>query len=701
MKIKLNYVVSILVITIWVISGFVAANANKDNAKKTDELNTLNPTQGTQAIGNEYAPEEIIVKFKSRVKDEKISKINSKHGTLVLSTSPLASFKRLKIPKGKTVSEMVGIYNNDPDVEYAEPNYIAYALMTPNDPYYVYQWHLYNPQYGGINVEKAWDISTGTGVTVAVIDTGVAYENYGLRYKQAPDLANTCFVQGYDFVNNDAHPNDDNSHGTHIAGTIAQSTNNGVGVAGIAFKVCIMPVKVLDKRGSGTYDWIANGIYYAADHGANVISISLGGPSPSTTLENAIKYAFDKGVTIVAAAGNDGMNGAPSYPAAYDAYIIAVGATRYDEARSPYSTTGGYVDIVAPGGDLNVDQNGDGYKDGVLQNTFNPNTKNPSDFGYWFLQGTSMATPHVSGVVALILQKNPTWSPADVREDLEKTTEDKGASGWDPEYGWGVVDAYAALNYVKGCTSDTDCNDNNVCTTDSCDATTKQCVFTPLSNGTLCDDELFCTINGQCTSGVCGGIAKDCSDGVACTVDSCDEVKDICANTPNNPLCDDGLHCNGVETCDATLGCKAGILVSCNDGNSCTTDSCSEIKGACEYIWLACGLAEGCCGAVCNSIKGDPNYDPDCPSAVKCWTAEYKYLYKNYNQAKKFCKCAQGTYGYKRYNSIGGTKTTYQYIDTGNNENWAVTSRSSSNPVYKVQCANGNWYNTNQDYYFG
>lgn len=403
---------------------------------------------------DKYVPDEIIVKFKPGVKDDVISKINSGHGAFVKYTSPYGKFKRIGIPKHKTVSEMVEIYSKNPNVEYAEPNYIVHALMVPNDPYYSYQWHLDNPVYDGIQMEEAWDISTGSNVIVAVIDTGVAYENYK-RYKQAPDLAKTCFVPGYDFVNNDAHPNDDESHGTHVAGTVAQSTNNNKGVAGVAFDACIMPVKVLDEDGSGYDSWVADGIYYAADNGANVISMSLGGPSPSTTLEKALAYAYNEGITIIAASGNDGGE-TISYPAAYDAYVIAVGATRYDEKLAYYSSyysdtsdpvINRYVDLTAPGGNVYVDQNGDGYGDGVLQNTFDPYTKNPRDFGYWFFQGTSMATPHVSGVAALILQNNPTWTPADVRKALEKTAEDKGEDGWDPKYGHGIVDAYAAVNY--------------------------------------------------------------------------------------------------------------------------------------------------------------------------------------------------------------------------------------------------------------
>jgi serine protease len=399
--------------------------------------------------GVEYVSGELIVKFTPGISNEKIASINSRYGTSVEYTSPYAGFKILHIPKGKTVPEMVEKYNRNPNVEYAVVNSIAHAFMAPNDEYYSYQWHLDNDEYGGINMEAAWDISDGTGVIVAVLDSGVAYEDYGTKYKQAPDLANTHFVAGYDFVNNDAHPNDDNSHGTHVAGTIAQSTNNGIGVAGVAFNCTIMPVKVLNKRGSGTLDQLVDGIYFATNNSADVISMSLGWPpgyDPGKPLKDALDYAYNNGVTIVSSSGNDAASEV-SYPAAHDK-CIAVGATRYDETRAGYSNYGPALDIMAPGGD-SVDQNGDGYDDGVLQNTFNPNTKNPSDFGYWFFQGTSMAAPHVSGVAALLIANGVT-GPDNVREALESTAEDHGDDVWDPEYGHGIVDAHAALLWTAG-----------------------------------------------------------------------------------------------------------------------------------------------------------------------------------------------------------------------------------------------------------
>jgi serine protease len=393
-----------------------------------------------------YDIASVVVKFRKSVGTSEMKRFKNFHNTRITKQRKYANFVTLSIPAGLEASEFAEKLKYDSRIEYVEANFLAYTQMIPNDPYYQYQWHFDNDDYGGVEAEGAWDISTGSGVVVAVVDTGIAYENYRQwwrRYEKAPDLAGTCFIAGYDFVNNDSHANDDEGHGTHVSGTIAQATNNSIGVAGLAHSSCLMPVKVLNNRGSGTYADIAEGIRFATDNGAQVINLSLGGSSDSRVLREAVSYAYNKGVVIVAAAGN---NGEPDllYPAAYDDYVISVGATRYDQTLADYSNYGESLDFVAPGGDLNVDQNDDGYKDGVLQQTFD---RSPSDWGYWFYQGTSMATPHVSATAALVISSGVT-NPNDVRIRLETTAKDLGDSGKDNTFGWGLIDAWAALEGV-------------------------------------------------------------------------------------------------------------------------------------------------------------------------------------------------------------------------------------------------------------
>ena len=397
----------------------------------------------------QYVAGEILVKFKDVVTNKQIDSVNSAYGTSVIYTSPYAGFNIIKIPLDRTVFEMVELYREKALVEYAEPNYIAHAYWTPNDPLYSFQWHF--PQ---INMPSAWDIDPGgnPGVIVAVLDTGIAYEDYG-SYQRAPDLAGTNFIPGYDFVNMDSHPNDDEAHGTHVTGTIAQTTNNSLGVAGIAFNSSIMPVKVLGADGSGTYQQIADGIYYAVDNGAMVINCSLGGPFSSSTLYDAVQYAYDNDVVFVAATGNDNLS-VIGYPAAYGE-VIAVGAVDINKVRAYYSNYGTGMELMAPGGDTSVDLNGDGYMDGVLQQTFSGG--DPTNFDYWFWQGTSMAAPHVTGLIALIqsgwaasgIENSGPSRIENIRDILHSTAEDLGAPGYDTVYGYGLIDAAAALSEAR------------------------------------------------------------------------------------------------------------------------------------------------------------------------------------------------------------------------------------------------------------
>jgi serine protease len=341
------------------------------------------------------------------------------------------------------LSRRAGVEIAEPDATYQLSDPTAFAAEAvgphtpgfPNDPLYKHQWHMQQ-----IKMPAAWKLADGGGITVAVLDTGVGYEDFA-NFHLLPDLAGISFVDGYDFVDNDAHANDDHGHGSHVTGTIAQVTNNGVGVTGIARNVKIMPLKVLSGSGSGSVAGIADAIRYAADHGAKVINMSLGGPFPSRVLKKAVQYAHDKGVVVVCAAGNDGK-GKVGYPAGYPG-AFAVAATQFDETTTFYSNWGKDVDIAAPGGNTRVDQNGDGMPDGVLQNTIA--IGDPTQDDYFGYMGTSMAAPHVAGVAALVVGEGVT-DPKMVEQILSETARQPATGRYERDrYGAGIIDAEAAV----------------------------------------------------------------------------------------------------------------------------------------------------------------------------------------------------------------------------------------------------------------
>lgn len=333
-----------------------------------------------------------------------------------------------------------------PEVEYAEPDGVVRAHFSPNDTLYALQWHLKT-----LGAERMWDIQRcDPSVAVAVLDTGVAYEDFG-PYRKAPDFGGTVFLPGYNVFTKDNHANDNNFHGTHVASIIAEATNNGSGASGLAHLCAIMPVKVLDQDGFGSNSGIAEGIDYVVNfrqNGVNpvkVINLSLGGPSASTTLGAAIDRAVAAGITVVASAGNDNISPV-DYPARYP-NVIAVGSVDGRKVKAPYSSFGSDLDLVAPGGDLRRDDDGDGRPDGVLQQTMDPTQAAAGrfdSFAYFFVVGTSQAAPQVSAVAALLARQG-IGDPVTIQTLLQKTAEDLGTPGRDDQFGWGLIRPAEAL----------------------------------------------------------------------------------------------------------------------------------------------------------------------------------------------------------------------------------------------------------------
>lgn len=353
-----------------------------------------------------YVPGELLVKIKPGVADEK--ELHSRAGAAPVERNEVLRLTRVKLKQGADMKKAMEEYRSSGAVEYVQPNYIYHALFVPNDQHYWRQWNMKK-----IGAEPAWDITRGAAdVVVAVIDTGVDLDH--------PDLAGNL-VPGYNFINPGTSPQDDHGHGTHVAGIVAAVTGNGTGVAGVAGDCRVMPVKVLSGEGEGTDYGVAQGIQWAADNGARIASLSLGGPDYSQALADAVNYAYGKNVLVVAAAGNEG--GAILYPAALP-HVVAVGATDNGDNRAAFSNYGDALDIAAPGVSI---------------------FSTLWDDTYIYLSGTSMATPHVSGAAALVLSLHPGHTAGQVESALERNAVDLGNPGWDPYYGYGRLDALAAL----------------------------------------------------------------------------------------------------------------------------------------------------------------------------------------------------------------------------------------------------------------
>jgi len=443
-----------------------------------------------RSSGEPYLRGSIAVKFRPGTALAAERLMMDRVGATAMEMPSYADFQIVSIDENADPEAAAATLARQPDVEFAQARYKIHPMFVPNDPLYSQQWNF--PQ---IDMEHAWDLNPGatSSIVVAVLDSGVAYRNAVLRrdipswrdffgttlvtypalgsvdipFAAAPDLAGpNRFVAPRDFIWNDQDPLDLDGHGTHVAGTIGQLTNNGIGVAGMAFNVRIMPVKVVDSMwddilGSpfeGTDDVVARGVHYAVDNGAQVLNMSIGrAGAPSPLLQEALIYATSHGAFVSIAAGNDFERGNPTqWPAAYANSIqgaVAVGATGRDRQRAYYSSTGPYVELVAPGGNQRIG----GTTAGVVQQTYDfaftdtfingPARYGPPRFdvfSYQFLQGTSMSTPHVAGFAALLMQQGIT-KPAAVEAAMEQFATDLGPQGADQQYGYGLINPRASL----------------------------------------------------------------------------------------------------------------------------------------------------------------------------------------------------------------------------------------------------------------
>jgi serine protease len=418
---------------------------------------TLIPPAAAQASG--YVQDEVIVRYEDGTSGGVAARVAESAGTDPVQALPGGS-EQLEIDDGESVRETIAELRADPNVAYAVPNWRARAAAeAPNDPAARLQWNLFG-EYG-INLVEAWTLAEGLGApggrgaVVAVLDSGVAYQRRG-RYRRAPDLRRSTFIHPWDFIGRDPHPNDVFGHGTHVAGTIAQTTNNRLGTAGIAYNAKIMPLRVLDANGEGDSVAIARAIRYAARYRADVINLSLEFPAEVRAAEipdvlGAIRYARRRGAVVVAAAGNQ-ADIAVAYPARAQA-VIAVGATTVTGCQADYSNAGDDLDLVAPGGGADA-PNTDSVWDSthctpdsigrpIIQQTF---IRGVRRFGLpRSYEGTSMASPHVSAIAALVIgtrRLGPKPSPRTIEAHLEATARPTDRPD---RYGAGLIDAGAAL----------------------------------------------------------------------------------------------------------------------------------------------------------------------------------------------------------------------------------------------------------------
>lgn len=361
-----------------------------------------------------YQENEVIVKFSVEPTEQDLEKIAKE-----IQGKSLKKLNSIVIFQSDTLStlELMDYFKKQSNIEYAEPHYLYMQnqIDLPNDLLYQeqYQWNL-----PVIRTEEGWDITKGNdNIVIAVVDTGVDLNH--------PDLKRRL-TKGYNVLEDNNFPDDNNGHGTHVAGIIASETNNREGVAGLTWYNKIMPIKAIGAEGYGTSFDIAKGIIWAVDHGADVINMSLGNYQSSSLLKEAVDYAYNQNVVLIAAAGNENTS-RPSYPASYP-QVLSVAAIDYTGNRASFSNFGDYIDVSAPG-------------DLIASTYFNQQ--------YAALSGTSMASPHVAGLAGLLLSVNPDLTNREVMDIIESTAHDLGSPGKDFDFGSGLINIQHALEEAR------------------------------------------------------------------------------------------------------------------------------------------------------------------------------------------------------------------------------------------------------------
>jgi subtilisin family serine protease len=358
-----------------------------------------------------HVPGELLIAPKVGVSSADLENEYKAHGGRKIKSLLEIKVHHISVPV-HALEKIEAALAKNPKVEFVERNLIGEAHLVPNDPGYTSQWHLTK-----IFAPDAWDLAFGsTNVPIAVIDSGVDPNH--------PDL---MLVPGYNFLGGNTDTRDVLGHGTAVAGAAAALGNSGIGVSGVTWTNPVMPLVTVTSSNTGTVSDTSSAIIYAADHGARVINISLGWTGVSSTMQNAVDYAWNRGLVIVASAGNNG-NSSPIYPAALN-NVLAVSATDSADNLASWSTYGNFVDVAAPGVSIYTTANGGGYR---------------------YASGTSFSAPIVAGLAGLIIAFNPSLSNAQVVDLIKNNTDDLGSPGFDQYFGKGRVNAYRSLLATQG-----------------------------------------------------------------------------------------------------------------------------------------------------------------------------------------------------------------------------------------------------------